>query len=80
MIMDVITRVKQDGPVQGKRFVNGHKFEVWFDASTLATGVFLELNGDLVEDAFWLRLEKDVQHIPVVELNAVLRGVNVALQ
>lgn len=38
------------------------------------------LNGGVVEGACWLHLEKDIQHINVAELDAIIRSVNVTLQ
>ena len=49
------------------------------DASSLATGVSLEHDGAAVEDASWLRKERDTKHINLTELDAVLKGVNVEL-
>ena len=39
----------------------------------------LEHDGATVEDASWLRKERDTQHINLAELDAVLKGVNMAL-
>lgn len=33
-----------------------------------------------MEGVFWLHLKNDVQHINVAELDAIFKGVNVALQ
>ena len=43
---------------------------VWCDASSLATGVVLEIDGSVVEDAAWLRKKHDAAHINVAELDA----------
>ena len=51
---------------------------VWCDASSLATGVALELDGKRIEDSCWLRKEDDSAHINVAELEAVLKGINLA--
>ena len=48
----------------------------WCDASNLTVDVCLEENGNIIEDASWLPKEQDVMHINLVELDAVLRGVN----
>lgn len=40
----------------------------------------LEVNGDIRKDAFWLCLEKDVQHINIAELDIVPRSVKIAPQ
>ncbi|XP_045136504.1 uncharacterized protein LOC123519337 [Portunus trituberculatus] len=53
--------------------------KVWCDASAIALGVILEANGSCIEDAAWLRKKDDYEHINVAELNAVLKGVNLAL-
>ena len=79
MIKEVAARVRQEDPVRGKWCVNGPELDVWVDASSLATGVSLEHDGAAVEDASWLRKERDTQHINLAELDAVLKGVNMAL-
>ena len=53
---------------------------IWCDASSLALGVLLEMNGVAVEDAAWLRKKEDFNHINVAELEAVLKGINLALK
>ena len=52
---------------------------VWTDASSLGLGVALEVNGSIVEDMSWIRKESDHLHITVAELEAVGRGVNMAI-
>ena len=58
----------------------GARAVVWCDASSLAEGVCLEVGGHIVEDASWLRKENDGAHINVAELEAVVKGVNLALK
>lgn len=48
------------------------------DASSLAIGAALEANGNIIEDACWLR-QNERSHINHAELDAVLRGVNLAV-
>ena len=43
-------------------------------------GVALEVGGNIVEDATWLRKEPDCRHINVAELEAVARGINLAIE
>ena len=50
------------------------------DASSVATGVALETNGTIIEDACWLRPVNDALHINLAELDAALKGINLALQ
>ena len=72
----------QGSPCQsarGKWCVEERKFGVRVDASSLATGVSLERCGTVVEDACWLRSEKDSQHINLAELDAIIKGMNLAL-
>ena len=49
------------------------------DTSSVATGVVLETNGMVIEDACWLRPINDAQHINLAELDAALKGTNLAL-
>ena len=52
---------------------------MWVDASSLATGVAIEYDGAIIEDTSWLRPVHADKHINLAELDAVLRGVNLAL-
>ena len=58
MITEVVARVRQKDPVRGKWCVDSPELDVWVDASSLATGVSLEYDGAVVEDASWLRKER----------------------
>ena len=60
--------------------VDGRELNVWVDASSFAIGVALERHKTVLEDACWLRPENDAQHINLAELDAVLKGINLALQ
>ncbi|KFD71439.1 hypothetical protein M514_16371 [Trichuris suis] len=51
---------------------------VWVDASSLAIGVALEVDGAIVEDASWLRSD-EASHINMAELDAVVKGLNLAI-
>ena len=79
MIAELLARVRQEDPACGEWCVDGCDLNVWVDASSLATGVLLERNGIVVEDACWLRPEKDPQHINLAELDAIIKGINLAL-
>ena len=76
MLQELLSRVSEADPAKGKWDVQG---TVWVDASSLATGIVLEVAGDVVEDASWLRHKSDAGHINLAELDAVLRGVNLAI-
>ena len=52
---------------------------MWVDASSLALGIVIEVDGHVVEDASWLRSEDSSSHINMAELDAVIKGVNAAL-
>lgn len=54
--------------------------DFWVESSSLATGVLVEVNGAMIEDACWLRSEIGSQHINLAELGAVIKGINQALQ
>ncbi len=80
MLQETVDRVGVEDPVGGVWCVSREdKGTVWCDASSLALGVLLEVDGEVVEDASWLRKTQDVQHINVAELDAVLKGLNLAL-
>ena len=58
----------------------GAEITVWADASNVALGVVLEVDNKVVEDASWLRPESDSVHINRSELDAVVKGINMALR
>ncbi|CAM1330155.1 Uncharacterised protein r2_g3929 [Pycnogonum litorale] len=78
MMEDLMLRVKRNDPARGKWNVDGEEATVWVDASSLAIGVIIQVDGHTIEDASWLRLE-DASHINMAELDAVIKGVNLAL-
>lgn len=78
MVEEVMQRVRLSDPARGRWDVSGSEAVVWVDASSLALGVVLEMGGEVVEDACWLR-QNDSTHINLAELDAVVRGVNLAV-
>ena len=76
----VLQRVHDADPVRGRWAVlpvsHGH---VWCDASSLATGVAVEIGDAIVEDAAWLHKPQDAVHINVTKLDAVVQGLNMAI-
>ena len=81
MIREVIRRVSVEDPVKGRfRVIDGVAGIVWCDASSIALGVMLEMGGQIVEDMAWLRKATDSSHINVAELDAVVKGVNLAVK
>ena len=79
MLEDTIRRVTLDDPAKGRWDVAGTEATVWVDASSLALGVVVEVDGNVIEDATWLRAE-DASHINMAKLDAMIKGVNVALE
>ena len=79
MLMETLTRILQDFPVRGNWCINGCEFTVWVDTSWLATEATREANRSVVKDVSWLHPANNEQHINLAELNAVLKGVNLAL-
>ena len=68
-------------PVRGHWLVDTDSpITVWADASSIALGVALEISGDIVEDAAWLKPQNDSSHITRSELDAVIKGLNLALR
>ena len=68
-------------PVRGKWPVNVERPAcVWADASAIALGVALVVDGDIIEDASWLRPKNDSAHINRSELDAVIRGINMSIK
>ena len=79
MIKEVFTRRHKEDPTWGRWCVDSQALSVWFDASSLATGVSLVYDGAVVEDACWLQPAKDSQHINLTELDAIIKGINLAI-
>ena len=81
LVEDLWKRLQSDDPVGGDWAVKDPSVAlVWCDASNLATGVCLEMDGSIVKDACWLRKQQDVMHINLAELDAGLKGVNLAVE
>ena len=80
LMRELLKRARLEDPIRGVWHVSLHcAVTVWTDASSLGLGVALEVDGSIVEDASCLRKESDHLHINVAELEAVGRGVNMAL-
>ncbi len=81
MVREIDKRLRESGdPVHGQWPVNPHgKVVVWVDASSLAEGAAIEVDGQIVQDWAHLRQDDDVAHINRSELNAALHGMNLAI-
>ncbi|KAK3870778.1 hypothetical protein Pcinc_024023 [Petrolisthes cinctipes] len=78
---DLLARLAVEDPVKGRFHVSPcERGRVWCDASSLALGVAVEIGGQTVEDAAWLQKKDDSGHINIAELDAVVKGVNLALR
>ena len=79
MITDTLPKAQKLGSAWGEWCMDTKELDMWMDANSLAVGVALDAKGAIIEDACWLRPIKNIQDINVAELDAVLRGVNLAL-
>lgn len=76
---ELVERVKSADPVRGRwDVVQTEVGSVWCDASSIAVGIALEVDGCVVEDRAWLRKD-DSMHINLAELEAVVKGINAAV-
>ena len=81
IVREMLDRVKRDDPVKGSWAVpKTSSGVIWCDASSIAMGVLIEKGKTVVEDAAWLRKKTDFNHINVAELEAIIKGVNLALK
>ena len=80
MITEMVARVHEADPVEGNWCVDSQEMKVQVDASSVATGVVLEVNGNVIKDAFWLCPTGDTKIVNLVELDTTLKSVNLALQ
>ena len=78
MLEEIYNRLGEDDPAHGRWDVEGDEADLWVDASSIAIGVVLQVGGMTIEDGSWMR-ESDSTHINMAELEAVIRGLNVAL-
>lgn len=78
MLEDLYQRVMLHDPARGRWDVDGEKATVWVDASSLALGAVLEVGSQVVEDGTRLRHD-DATHINMAELDAVVKGINMAI-
>ena len=69
-----------DDPVKGIWSASSKKLNVWGDASQIAYGVALEKKNQIIEDGAWLRKADDGTYINLAELNAVIKGINLAMK
>ena len=73
-------RVESEDPVTGRWDVpDCRQGRVWCDASSIATGISVEIGGEVVEDASWLRKEDDAAHINLAELEAANEAIKAAV-
>lgn len=80
IIEEIDRRCKASDPACGRWDVPRSTHGVlWCDASSLAIGACLEVGGHVIEDACWLRKKNDASHINLAELEAVLKGLSIAL-
>jgi transposase InsO family protein len=77
---EINRRLHQRDPVSGHWLVDDvPACRVWCDASGLAIGACVEVDGVVVEDASWLRKQDDAAHINLAELEAVIKGLNLVI-
>ena len=78
---EIMKRVRENDPVRGRWGVyRDGRVQIWCDASNMAVGCCLTVNGEMVEDAAWMRKEDDCAHINVAELDAVVKGLTLVLR
>ena len=68
-LQEIVSEVRRNDPVRGRWDVKWNAARVWVDSSSLALGVAIEVNGQVIEDGSWLRKE-DSGHINMAELDS----------
>uniref|UniRef100_A0A5S6QA32 Integrase catalytic domain-containing protein n=1 Tax=Trichuris muris TaxID=70415 RepID=A0A5S6QA32_TRIMR len=66
---EIAVKIRKEDPVRGEWNISGEQARLWVDASALAIGAALEVDGSIVEDAAWLR-PNDACHINMAEASA----------
>lgn len=81
LLKELYKKLEEHDPVNGVWHASPKgKVELWCDASSIAYGVALCVDGEIIEDAAWLRKENDHAHINVAELDAVMKGINLTIK
>ena len=80
IVSETVRSVQRHDPAHSDLCTEEPELNVWVDASSLVIGVALERYEAVLEDACWLRPENDTQHINLAKLDAILKGINLALQ
>ena len=80
MVSETVRSVQRYDPAHGDWYTEEQELNVWADANSLAIRVALEKHKSILEDACWLCPENDAWHITLAQLDAVLKGINLALQ
>uniref|UniRef100_A0A5S6QA39 RNase H domain-containing protein n=1 Tax=Trichuris muris TaxID=70415 RepID=A0A5S6QA39_TRIMR len=78
LLLEIADVVKKRDPAQGRWDISGDSAKVWVDASALAIGVAVEVNGSIIEDVAW-QCPHDTCHINMAEFDDVIKGLNLAL-
>lgn len=68
----MVMKVHQEDLTKGGWRMSDQEITVWMDASSLATGEELEVNGDILMDACWLCQNFDSHYIN--KLDATIRA------
>ncbi|KAK4294952.1 hypothetical protein Pmani_032459 [Petrolisthes manimaculis] len=76
MITETLERVKMSDPARGRWDVAGEEATLWVDASSIAYGAVIEVDGGVIEDACWLR-RNECSHINLAEL--AIKGLNLVI-
>ena len=77
----VLKTVRESDPCRGLWAIDDcREGIIWCDASSIAIGAALEVKGNIIEDASWLRKTDDSRHINVAELEAVVKGLNLCVK
>ena len=77
IIVATVARISEMDHVGVNWYMNGHGLKV--DASFVALGVALQVNGNIVKSASWLHPAGNTKHNNLVELDAMIKDVNLAL-
>ncbi len=81
MLNEIMTKVRTSDPVKGVWTVDGKdSVNVWCDASNIALGVVITVDGMVIEDASWIRKKEDPLHINAAELESTIKGVGLAIE
>lgn len=76
MLRELLGKLQMSDPVGDGWVARSRRRRLWCDASSLAIGCALEIEGNIVEDAAWVRKKGNGAHINMAQLDSMIKGLS----